>query len=70
MKWLTNIYDPSRPDAQLHVYSGPKEDRDRAWKDHLAWLKDKVILEPQATDTYTVEQLEEMGMVGVYSSDN
>lgn len=69
MKWLTNIYNPNRPDAFQYIYSELGESIDQAWSNHLEWLKDKIILEPKATDTYTVEQLEEMGMVGVYSRE-
>lgn len=41
--------------------------RERAWRRHLEWLSDKVIGEPPGTDTYTAEQLKEMGYVGVYA---
>lgn len=36
----------------------------------MKWLADKIIGEPKATDTYTVQELKDMGMVGVYSNSN
>lgn len=30
------------------------------------WLQDKVIGDPKSTSEYSVSQLEDMGMVGVY----
>jgi hypothetical protein len=74
MRFLSNITDPNRPDAQMGLtlsfddFLNP-QGREQAWARHLDWLKDKVISDPKATDAYTVEQLKEMGMVGVYSSD-
>lgn len=55
MKWLTNIGDPKKP-----VYD-PEELHE--------YLKGKVIGDPQATSTYTVDQLKALGMVGVYAPD-
>lgn len=37
--------------------------------DPKKWLEGKVLGKPKATDTYTVEDLEGMGMVGVYAPD-
>lgn len=33
------------------------------------WLKDKFVGEPSPSNVYTVEQMEEMGMVGIYVSE-
>jgi hypothetical protein len=37
-----------------------------AVKEFKEWIKDKVIGDPQASEVFTVEQLKEQGMVGVY----
>ena len=64
MKHLSNIYDPRREDAKrVSLYSCDE------WQHHLDWVNQNVIGEPQATEFYTVEQLKDMGMVGVYSND-
>ena len=52
LKWITNTYVPN----------DGREDPER----HRQWLKDKIIGEPKASEKYTVEQLKEMGLVGVY----
>lgn len=51
LRYLSNTFNPSRPDAQRGC---------------LHWLADKVIGEPGPSEMYTVEQMKEMGMVGVY----
>lgn len=72
-KFLSNIYDHRLPDAkQTHVYSyyamsAGTEVMDIEWQHHLDWINQNVIGQPQATKWYTVEQLEKMGMIGIYS---
>ena len=66
MKFLCNTYDPKRPDAKMTVHTMPHETIEHAWHWHMKWLSDKVIGEPMATAHYTVEQLKNMGLVGVY----
>ena len=66
MKFLTNTHDPKDKYAKMYVAHSLYETPAEAWAHHVEWLKDKIIGEPQATETYTVEQLKEMGMVGVY----
>jgi hypothetical protein len=71
MQFLTNIHDPEDPNAKMYLAlsfedMGNPQGRERAWQEHLDWLKDKVIGEPQGTDAYTSDQLKELGMVGVY----
>lgn len=68
MKFLSNTYDPKRKDAPMRVTARIGETQQEAWRWHLEWLRGKVIGEPQETSTYTVEQLKEMGMVGVYAA--
>ena len=66
MRWLTNTYGPGRiEDAKSvidHIYSPPGS----GWEMHKGWLKGKIIGPPKATEAYTVEQLKDMNMVGVY----
>lgn len=70
MKHLSNTYDPSRPGAFEYVLCLEGQTRVQAWESHLHWLKGKVIAEPKATESYSVEELKEMGMVGVYAPDS
>lgn len=64
MKFLSNTHDPH---ARMYVARMFDQTQEEAWRNHLEWLKDKVIGEPQATADYTVEELKAMGLVGVYS---
>lgn len=58
MTWLTNLADPETypPEASVWVAKAQAD-----------FLRGKVIGPPQATSTYTVDQLRAMGMIGVYS---
>lgn len=67
MKFLTNTHDPKDKNAKMYVARRVHETQEEAWRHHLDWLKDKVIGEPQATEHYTVGELKEMGLVGVYA---
>ena len=69
MKWLTNTYDPERNDAKYSLPVRISETREYAWQKHLAYLADKHIGEPKATVNYTVDELKQMGYVGVYAVD-
>ena len=66
MEFLTNTHDPKDKYAKMYVARSIHETQEQAWAHHVEWLKDKVIGEPQATEAYTVEQLKQMGLVGVY----
>lgn len=67
MKFLSNTYNPKLEDAKEHVVTREGETQTQAWQRHQQWLKGKAIGKPQATQKYTVSELEEMDMVGVYS---
>lgn len=61
MKWVSNTLDPDHPnwdkrpiEVQQHI---------------LAWLSDKIIGEPKATDDLTVEQLKQHHYIGVYTNE-
>ena len=70
MKWLTNTHDPNDPHAPMYVVRTLDETYEGAWRNHCEYLSDKIIGRPQATSKYAVEQLEEMGMVGVYARED
>lgn len=66
MKFLTNTFDPSHPNAKHAVSTRDHETPHEAWQRHQKWLEGKVIGEPQATKAYTVPELKAFNMVGVY----
>jgi len=66
MEWLTNTYDPKKPEAIQYVVRSPGETQEQAWQRLQHFLTDKTIGEPKASEAFTVEQLKEMNMVGVY----
>lgn len=68
MRWVTNSPNPYEP-GYLPVRLKHETMRDAVLRDRYLW--DRTIKgRPQATDnTYTVEQLEEMGMYGLYEED-
>ena len=66
MHWLSNIYDPKRPDAKIDLKVG--ETQEHARQRQQCWLENKIIDAPQPTAVYTVAQLEAMHWVGVYSN--
>ena len=70
MEFLTNTHDPNDKNARIYVSIQPHETLKEAVARHTEWLKGKVIGEPQATEAYTVAQLKEMGLVGVYMPNN
>lgn len=67
MRFLSNTYNPDLPDARRYVSRNSDETQDQAWEHHRQWLKGKIIGKPQATASKTVEELEAIDMVGVYS---
>jgi hypothetical protein len=69
MRWLSNAHNPEDPYASMYVVRLFPQSQEEAWRSHLDWLRDKVIGKPKETEKYTVEELEEMEMVGVYSRE-
>ena len=72
MKWITNIYNPCRPDAE-RMFRDPsvsKAINKIRWKNWLKWiynpLREKIIGKPMPSDMYSQNKLEEQGMIGVY----
>lgn len=69
MRFLTNIYDPTRSDAVEKTVPLPGQTRQAAFDQQRKWLSGKTIGNPKATDAYTSWQLHKMGMVGVYMDE-
>ena len=68
MKWINNIYDPNRNDSASRIIQEEHETHFQAWIRNKQWLSDKILGKPQATDFHSVEELEQMGYVGVYKA--
>lgn len=74
-RFLSNIYDPRKEDAKRFLtysydaISNGEAAMENEWQQHLKWVNQNIIDRPQATDHYTVEQLENMGMVGIYAKE-
>lgn len=66
LRFLTNTHNPKDENASMYVARMPHETQAEAWRNYKQWLKGKIIGEPHATEAYTVEQLKEMNLVGVY----
>ncbi len=69
MKFLTNTYDPSHPFAPGMVTIGRGETQAEAWARQQRWLEGKIISDPQATQSYSVQELKTRNMVGVYAPE-
>ena len=71
-RFLSNTHDYRRPDAErMHIYShyamsNGLDACKREWEQHLAWINENVIGPPESSDFYTVEELEQQGMIGIY----
>lgn len=66
-RWLANIPNPRRHGASKSLsYIGHPSTHAEQWVKHLAWVNRNITDRPKATEAYTVEQLEAMGMIGIY----
>ena len=70
MRHLTNTFDPRDPRAKAALIRSFNDTREQAWTHHLAWLKDKFIGPPKATEHYSQAELEAMSLVGVYAGES
>ena len=75
MKFLSNTYNPTLPNARMYFTTSYQdflepELAEQEWKQHLNWINSNVIGEPQGSDKYTVEELKQMGYIGVYSKED
>jgi hypothetical protein len=68
LRWLTNTGDPKDP-YKLYM-TKPHQTQADARREEIAWLANKHIGLPMATEFYTQEQLIETGMVGVYAYED
>ncbi len=66
LRFFLIINDPKGKNAKMFMALRYEESREEAWVNYLKWLEGKIIGDPQATETYTVDELKEMGFVGVY----
>jgi len=70
---LSNTYDPTIQDAKVgYSYSYyarlcGQSMMDYEWQTHLDWINENVVGEPEGCDDYTVQQLKDKGMIGIYS---
>lgn len=65
MRWIANTSDP-RLGIRGIVPCRTGQTQEEADQSYQDFLRGKVFGEPKATDTYTVEELKSMGLVGVY----
>lgn len=70
---LSNIYDPKKPGTKRYFcYShdasmGGPHAKEEEWQQYLDWVNRGIIGPPEETDHYSREDLEQMGMVGIYA---
>lgn len=74
MKFLSNTYNPCLPKARMYFLTSYEGHFDPIkgeyeWRQHINWINKNIIGEPMPSDTYTVEQLKEMGMIGIYKKE-
>lgn len=69
MRHLTNTFDPRNKRAKTALIKDFRETPEQAWAHWLAYLKDKFIGPPRATEHYSEAELEAMGMVGIYAGE-
>jgi len=70
LKWIRNIYDPTRPDAVERATRWPGDTITEAWQRQQDWLADKAIGMPVVTEnTASMVTLKRLHMVGVYEED-
>lgn len=71
MKFLGNALDPKLSDDELehglvrNIYETPQQ----AVANHRRWLAGKIIAPPMGNEFFTMEQLERMNLVGVYTEE-
>jgi hypothetical protein len=66
LKWLSNTADPNSPDFASSILCLDGQSYAQAVANRRAWLSDKYIGSPKATEVLSVQELENMGLVGVY----
>lgn len=75
MRWLTNMRDPRLDDAIKRVIThmleefGKYETPEQAHQRELEYIEGRILGEPMATRKYSVVELKNMGLIGVYEDD-
>lgn len=75
LKFLSNTYNPNLPNARMYFttsyegYLNP-DLGNYEYEQYLKWINENIVGEPQGSDTYTVEQLKEMGYIGIYKQED
>ncbi|ALG68062.1 hypothetical protein [Beggiatoa leptomitoformis] len=64
--FLRNIYNPELPDVLDKIPPHASMSKVDVYHQQQEWLKDKILGEPQATKIWTVDELKELGFVGIY----
>lgn len=67
--WKTNFHNPYVNPERTRRESIDESSFDNALRNDKAFYGSMIKGPPKATDTYTVEQLEDMGMVGLYREE-
>lgn len=74
-RFLSNTYNPDSSDAKmrmvysLHAVCSGETACAEEWKYHIEWINENICGRPHASNKHTVEQLEGMGLIGIYSKD-
>ena len=72
-RFLSNEPNPFAHDArERHFFSFHAQMQglgamEYEWRRHMDWIRKNVLGPPQATETFTSEELERQGLVGVYA---
>lgn len=72
-KFLSNTYNPKLPNAERYLtysisaYQNGGDAMKQEWLYHLKWVKEHAIGSPQETEKYSVSELKNEGLVGIYS---
>lgn len=70
-EFVTNIYNPTLPDAIDHLVKNDDETRKlQLFNYMIEKIKELEIGDPQETETKSVEELIELNIVGLYSGSN
>lgn len=74
-RFLSNITDPDSPRARMYFVSSyyafmaGKDAIDMEWDQYMKWVNENMICPPKATDTYTQQELINIGMIGLYAKN-
>jgi len=69
LRYCGNTKDPRFPNYKQTIALAYGQTLEEAIIQHDAWLADKVIGKPQATETYTIAEMLDGGYVGVYATE-